>query len=346
LKKNIPPISSPDFSPARILCIRLARLGDVILLVPALKALRHRFPGARLVVISGHRCAPILSLCQEVDEVIAIDRLNWRDGNKLKAVWEIALLIRKLRRTGFDLAIDFHSFRETNLLAWVTGAPWRIGLRRSHGAYLSSCFTLPPVWEDKQQHVSRQFLKLLAPFGIPQTGVDPLLSLTEGQKLWSRSSLNSLGVDLKFPVVGLYVGAGSPGRVWPAPKFATLAQQIIDGHLASVLLFSGPGNIEYAQHINNLAARANCRVMRALSLPELASTIAQCRLLVSNDTGPMHLGPALGIPTLGLFSLGLPEHYRPLGGSSRYLQKESIENLESFEVLSLVEKMLKEAGVA
>lgn len=346
MKKNTPTISSPDFSPLRILCIRLARLGDVILLVPALKALRHRFPRAHIAVLSGRRCAPILSLCREVDEIIAIDRLKWRDGNKLEAAREIALLIRKLRRTDFELVIDFHSFRETNLLAWITGAQWRIGLKRMHGAYLSSCFSLPPVLEEKRQHVSRQFLSLLAPFGIPQNRVDPLLSLAEEQKLWSRSCLNSLGVDLNFPVVGLYVGAGSPGRVWPPPRFAALAQAVIDNHLGSILLFSGPGDAAFAQHISDLAARSNCRVIRNLSLPELAAAIAQCQLLVSNDTGPMHLGPAMGIPTLGLFSLGLPEHYHPLGDSSQYLQKNPIENLELSEVFPLVEKMLKETGEA
>jgi heptosyltransferase-1 len=345
LKKNALTISSPDFSPARILCIRLARLGDVILLVPALKALRRRFPQAHIAVLCGHRCAPILSLCRDVDDIIAIDRLKWRDGNKVEAARDIAHLVRRLHKAGFDLVIDFHSFRETNLLTWITGARWRIGLKRAHGAYLSSCFSLPPVLEDKRLHVSRQFLSLLAPFGIPQNWVDPLLSLEEGQKQWGHFYLNSLGVDLNSPIVGLYVGAGSPGRVWPAPRVAALAQAVIDRHFGSILLFSGPGNEELAQHISDLTSRANCRIIRRLSLPELAATIAQCQLLVSNDTGPMHLGPAVGTPTLGLFSLGLPEHYRPLGDSSQYLHKMPIENLELAEVFLQVEKMLKNPGI-
>jgi ADP-heptose:LPS heptosyltransferase len=225
-------------------------------------------------------------------------------------------------------------------LAWVTGAQWRIGLKRAAGSYLSFCFSLLPVWEDKRVHVSQQFLSMLTPFGIPQNVIDPLLCLGEDQRDWGQSHLNSLGIDLKSPIIGLNVGAGSVGRVWPAARFAALAQAIIDNHRASILIFSGPRDGEFPQLVRDLAARSSCRAIQNLSLPELASVIAHCRLLVSNDTGPMHLGPAVGIPTLGLFSLGIPEHYHPLGDSSQYLLKRPIENLELDEVYPLVERML------
>lgn len=332
------------FKPKKILCLRLARLGDVILLVPALKALRNRFPQAHLTVLTGHRCAPILALCPEVNEVISIDRLKWRDGSKWEAGLEIASLLRKLRHEHYDLVIDFHGFRETNLLTWFSGAPWRIGIKRLHGSYLSFCFSLPPILENKRLHAAEQFCAMLSPLGEAVTRIDPQLTITEVEERSAREVLNSQGVVRNRPLVGLNVGAGSPGRVWPAEKFASLARYLDNECHATPLLLSGPLDGDFAKTIQHMAALDNCPVVKGLSLPLMAAIISRCRLLVSNDTGPMHLGPALGVPTLGLFSLGFPENYRPLGESSRYLVRNPIENLEFESVRAVVDEMLQNQG--
>ena len=76
-----------------------------------------------------------------------------------------------------------------------------------------------------------------------------------------------------------------------------------------------------------------------LSLPQLTALIGRSRLLISNDTGPMHIGPALGVPTFGMFSVGFPEHFRPLGEKSRYLRANPIEAITAEAVIEQVEKM-------
>jgi heptosyltransferase I len=337
----IPPA---DFNPKKILCLRLARLGDVILMVPALKALRNRFPQAHLSVLTGHRCAPILALCPEVNEVISIDRLKWRDGSKWEAGREIWRLLGRLRHEQYDLVIDFHGFRETNLLAWISGAPWRIGIKRLHGSYLAFCFSLPPVPENKRLHAAEQFCALIPHLGGGVSRLDPLLTITAEEERSAWEVLSSRGVVRNRPLIGLNVGAGSPGRVWPAEKFARLARYLNDQCQATPLLMSGPLDGDFAQTIQHMTALENCPVVKGLSLPLLAAVISQCRLLVSNDTGPMHLGPALGVPTLGLFSLGFPENYRPLGENSRYLVRNPIENLEFENVRAVVHEMLQNHG--
>ena len=82
-------------------------------------------------------------------------------------------------------------------------------------------------------------------------------------------------------------------------------------------------------------------IARNLNLKEVAGLMHRCRLLVSNDTGPMHLGPAVGVPTLGLFSVGFPEHYRPLGKESRFLKRFPLESLGVQEVYQTVVEMLQ-----
>src|SRR2546422_3582979 len=146
----------------KILAIRFARLGDTVLLLPALSLLKRAFPDARLTLLTGHTCAPVAEMCPAIDEVLAVDRLEMRDGPAFKALRDIQRLVRDVRRRRFDLAIDFHSFRETNLLTWISGAPVRIGMKRYQGPYLSFCFNRPAVLEDKSLHVSAMFKKVVA----------------------------------------------------------------------------------------------------------------------------------------------------------------------------------------
>src|SRR5438034_5147783 len=131
MKQSISALAQ-DLNPNRILLIRFARLGDVILLVPAIRLLRQRFPNANIAVLVDHRYAPILQMCSAVDEVIAINRAAMRGGSKLVAAREIFNLAKRLRRRRYELVIDFQSFRETNLLAGYSQATFRLGLRRKH----------------------------------------------------------------------------------------------------------------------------------------------------------------------------------------------------------------------
>jgi ADP-heptose:LPS heptosyltransferase len=124
----------------KILAIRLARLGDVVLLLPSLAGLKSRFPEAHLTVLTGSRCEPLIRMCPAVDEVIGVDRLAMRDGSAIAAIGEIAGLVRRIRKRRFDVAIDFHGLRETTALTGLSRATRRMGLRRF---WLSLFFSLP-----------------------------------------------------------------------------------------------------------------------------------------------------------------------------------------------------------
>ena len=174
------PIRSIQQLPApKILVIRFARMGDVLLLVPTLKALRRNLPRAIISVLVGHRCAPIVELCSAVDEVIPVDRLAMRDGSKLKAIQDIYRLAERIRRARYDLVLDLHSFRETNLLSWYSRASWRLGLRRANAPFLRPCFNLGSVPEDKTRHVSAVFLSTLDLLGLDTGEPDYCLDLSQ-----------------------------------------------------------------------------------------------------------------------------------------------------------------------
>ena len=321
------------------LTIRFARLGDVILLLPTLVRLKELFPESRLTLLTGHRCAPIAQMCPAIDNVIAVDRLGMRDRGLSTAIPEMFRLISSVRANRFDCVIDFHSFRETNLLAWLSGAPVRVGLKRFDRAYLSFCFNRPPVVEDKRVHVAEMFQRVLdgvAGATGPSGKLPPVLIVPEALGGWLRSV-----VPASDPGVALYISAAARDRVWPAEHFTALADYAIQELGASVNVLAGPGEAALARRVcDAVKDRGRVRPFADLTLPQLAGLISVSRVLVSNDTGPMHIGPAMGIPTLGLFSVGLPEHYRPYGKGGRYLKGDPIDTISVESVRSELRGML------
>jgi ADP-heptose:LPS heptosyltransferase len=238
-------------------------------------------------------------------------------------------LAQELRAASYDLVLDFHSFRETHLLTWYTGSRWRLGLKRVHSSYWPFCFNLGPVLEDDALHVSAVFLSILGFLEIVPVPNGHLLDLNSDIKREADSFLSSHAIEAGALLIGFNLGAGSQSRTWPPEKFAELAEKITQHHKAVVIAFSGPNE--------ELLSSEFCRRVRLacvipapnLPLPQLAALFNRCHVLVSNDTGPMHLGAAAGVPTLGLFSVARPDHYHPLGAASRWVSCPLIEQLDA-----------------
>ena len=320
----------------KILAIRFARLGDVILLLPALSSLKEAFPGSQLTFLTGHRCAPIAELCPAIDEVVAVDRVAMRDGPLWGAVGEMARLVRNIRERKFDLVVDFHSFRETNLLAWFSGAPVRIGMKRHGAPYLGFCFNRPPVLEDKSVHVAEMFMKVAA--GVPSPALRA--PAPGGRGLFIPDFVTSAE-----PKLALYVDAPVSERIWPPERFAQVADFAMEKLHAVVHVISGKAGADLAIRVQKASRYPNrLSISTDLTLRQLAEAIASAQLLISNDTGPMHLGPALGVRTLGLFSVGYPEHFRPIGPNGRFLRANPIDKIEVKEVIEALEEMWTTAG--
>jgi len=330
----------------KILAIRFARLGDVVLLLPALSSLKRAFPEARLTLLTGHRCTPIAELCPAVDETFAVDRVAMRDGSRSAALRDMTRLVREVRRRRFDLVIDFHSFRETNLLTWLSGAPVRIGMKRYKAPYLNFCFNRPPVIEDKSLHVAAMFEK----------AVETIIPLAEAVNKFSRATpLLQGGKWLCIPDelkhwacqighnpsrVALYIDAPVNERIWPPERFAAVADFAIERWAALPLVIASQQRPDLVERVKQASRNPNeLRVFSDLTVPQVAALIASARVFISNDTGPMHIGPALGVRTLGLFSVGYPEHFRPIGPKDTFLKGNPIEKIETADVIAIAKEM-------
>jgi ADP-heptose:LPS heptosyltransferase len=317
-----------------ILAIRLARFGDVVLLLPALTALKLNAPGSRLTFLTDHRLSSLAEMCPAIDDIIAVDRIAMRDGSRLASLKNMRNVISEVRHRRFDLAIDFHGFRETNLLTWLSGSPKRLGLKRFDQSFLNFCFNLPPVLEDKSIHASEVFMKVAERFGVRKSSAVSAMVVPESSQQWVRATLGPR------PYAALYVDAPTSKRIWPPEHFASVAYYLAVQCGLQVVLISGPEGSQLLTRIQEASSSMeHIQAFSNLTIPHLAAVVRAAEMWISNDTGPMHLGPILGIPTLGLFSIGLPEHFRPTGPHDRYVLANPIERITVREVIDNIEKL-------
>lgn len=317
----------------KILAIRLARFGDIVLLLPALTLIKARLPASHLTLLTDRRWGPLAEMCPAIDDVLSIDRIGMRDGRMRPAVSQILGLVTDLRRRKFDAAVDCHGFRETSLLSRFSGAPYRLGLKRFDQSFLGFCFNQPPVIEDKALHASESFLRIaqrIAP--VPtETQAGSSLVVPADADCWAMERLPP------SPFVALFIDAPVPQRVWPLDRFAALSDYLMNNFGSSVVIL---GDSDQAHRVFS----DRVRVLSGLSIPRLAAVIARASMLVSNDTGPMHLGPALGVPTLAIFSVGLPQHFRPTGPRDRYVRGNPIEKVTLSEVIAAANQIWRPSG--
>jgi ADP-heptose:LPS heptosyltransferase len=317
-----------------ILAIRLARFGDVVLLLPALTALKSNAPESHLTFLTDHRLSSLAEMCPAIDDIIAVDRIAMRDGSRLASLKSMRNVIRDVRRRHFDLAIDFHGFRETNLLTWFSGSPRRLGLKRFDQSFLSFCFNLPPVLEDKSIHAAEVFMKVAERFGIGKSSTVSAMVVPESSQHWVKETLGPR------PYAALYVDAPTSKRIWPPEHFASVADHLSLRCGLQVVLISGTEGSHLLTRIQTASnSGEQIRAFSNLTISRLAAVVQAAEIWISNDTGPMHLGPILGVPTLGLFSIGLPEHFRPTGPIDRYVLANPIEQITVKEVIDNVERL-------
>ena len=285
-------------NPRNILVIDFGQLGDVVLSLPALGAVRHKFPRARLTVAVGRAAGAVVELAGLADEVLAVDRVGLRDGPKALSVFRIGKLVRDVRRRRFDFVIDLHSLSETNLLGFLSGAPRRLYARRPGRSldYLSN-FRPPPPVEDRAKHAIDRYLEVLRPLGVGEVARVPRLPVREEASRAVEEMLRKAGAPSGAPLVGLFPGAGHPSRRWPLERFSELAWSLWRNDGVASVIFAGPEERELVRGVR-AACPPSAVVLDRLTIPQLAAAAARLSVFVSNDTGPMHIAAAVGTPVV------------------------------------------------
>jgi ADP-heptose:LPS heptosyltransferase len=337
-----------DFDPRNILVIDFGQLGDVVLSLPALRAIRQKFPQARITVAVGKPSAPIVELSSYSDATMAVDRVALRDGPRPLALLGIARFVKQVRRAKFDFVIDLHSLSETNLLGFLSGAPSRLYARRTGRSldYLSNFRPRPPIEDNSaSKHAVDRYLDVLIPLGIKDAPRVPRLRTRPEDDAAIEQMLKKEKAHQETMLVGLFPGAGHPGRRWPMQRFAELADMLVRNDGVRVIAFAGPEERALVKEMRDALPRSTVFFDR-LTIPQLASALVRLSAFVSNDTGPMHIATAVGTAVVALLDRPTPNSYIPLEERHRVIYSHRITEMTTDEVYSATRSLLAASRTA
>ena len=286
-----------------ILLIRLKSIGDVLLTLPAVSAVRQNFPAAHITFLTSRENAPLLRGFREVNEVIALDRAALKSGHPLKVVPEFFGLLRRVRGGKFDLAVDFQGYGETAWLARLTGAPQRWGCVYSTGR--AWAYTRHTNY-DRSLHAAEAHLKLLHAGGLNIDEVRnefslPADALVAAGKFFAEQKLNPAR-----PTLFLQPFTSSPPKDWPLENFLALAQHW-QARGWQVVFGGGPADRARLRP----ALDAGFVVSAGVPLLVTGGLMKLSKFVVGGDTGALHLAVAMGGRVLALMDTSWPGHPHP-----------------------------------
>ena len=274
-------------------------VGDAVMSLPALEALRMRFRRAEIVLVSNPWVSEIYWHHPAVNRQIIYKPDGEHHGPR--GVWR---LITELRAEHFDAAILLPNAFHSAWIARLARIPVRIGYARDGRSLLLDPAIEPPS-PGAYGHQAYYHLQLLFRAGVigPPGVVDEIrLRLTDPEKQWATKKLYSLGLNGPRFLIGLHPGASfGPAKRWMPERFAVLADRLMGALDADVIIFGSAKERPLADQIARMMEHTPTVAAGETSLRQLLALMARCRLMVANDSGPMHLAAALGVPLVAIF---------------------------------------------
>lgn len=297
----------------RILVIRLDLLGDVLNSMTAVEALHERYPAARITMLTQPYTVAIPRQFPFVDEAVVLDMKSIRSPRNLCRVSTYVVFvstIARLRRQRFDLCVSLYG-RMASLLALASGARRRVGYRREAYPFALT----DPVAGGRfarRRHEIRWDLDLAAAAGADGRPRVPVLGVDRRAAEHMQDRLRLLGVGQADVVVGIHGGAiNGTAKRWPASHWAALADDMIGVHGFKVILTGSESERGIAADIAARMCRQPIVLTGETNLDELLAVLARCDLVISGDSGPLHLAVALGRPTVSIYGPTDPAIYGP-----------------------------------
>jgi heptosyltransferase-2 len=265
-------------------------IGDAVMTTPALEAIRTTFPRAEIVVVANPMVAQLFTPHPWCDRVIVYDRKSEHKG--LAGLWRFA---GHLKEQHFDLAILLQKAFEAALLIFLAGVPERIGFSTDGRGFLLTRRT-PLTAELRRQHHSRHYLQMLQQFGITGGSGDLLLEVSHVEQKWAKERLGSGS----FFAINPGAAYGSAKR-WIPERFAEVGDSLARQYGVKIVLTGGPGEMEIGRDIESFMLEKPLNLIGRTSVRQMMAVINRCRLMVTNDSGPMHVAAALGVPIVAIF---------------------------------------------
>lgn len=300
--KKRPPLPLEEFDPQgprRVLLINSTALGDLLFSTPAIRALKETFPLWRLDLVVNPAYAALVAHNPYLDRLISFPGRSWR----------LFPLMRELKRGQYDLVLILHgNDPEATLLARAAASPHIIG---SAGSPLSFAYAARVARQDPWEHAIERRLNFVRLLGADTADKSMQLFLPPGERERAADLLSSHFGEMPPLIVAFHPTGSGSYKWWPRESFAALGDYLHKTYGASFLIISGRRDRPEAEALAARLPKPSLVTGGRLPLPTVAALLSHCRLLVANDSGPLHLALALGVPSIALMGADHPRRVGP-----------------------------------
>lgn len=296
----------------KLLCVRLDSLGDVLLTTPAIAALKRSRSGRSITLLTSASGVEVAPLVPDIDEIIRYDAPWMKHTAERPHPAADERMIAHLRGEQFDAAVIFTVYSQNPLpaalLCYLAEIPLRAAHCRENPYQLLTDWVRETEPDQQIRHEARRQLDLAAALGAHTPDERLRLAVSLLARRHVRTCLNELGIDVARPWAVVHPGATAPSRRWPAEQFADVAARLAVGEGWQIVFTGDRGEQPLIAEIQRLCGAATWSLAGRLGFDELAALIEAAPLLISNNTGPVHIAAAVGTPVVDLYALTNPQH--------------------------------------
>jgi heptosyltransferase-2 len=301
----------------KIAIFQTSFIGDSVLTTPLIKKTAKLFPDSKIVVITRPQTDDIFRPMKEVDEIILNDKKGW---NKIAGIWKTAQAIQK---AGVDIILVPHRSFRSALIGWLSGVPVRIGFTSSEGWFLYTK-TVPFSW---MIHDAERNLSLLQGIVKEKFTAEKLnMRYTPSAEENVARLMKDFNLEGKT-LVGIHAGSAWPTKCWPMDYFVKLITRLqTEMGVKVVLVGGGQKDADLGEKICQLSEGHAANLCGKTSLADLMALMEHFKLFITNDSGPMHIATAFGVPTLGIFGPTTRElGFFPYGSDNRVIEVKGLD---------------------
>lgn len=302
-----------------ILIVKMSAIGDVIHTLPALNALRAHFPDARITWLVEEAAADLVIGHPCVDNVIVSKRKQWIkalfSSSFPSALIKILTFIRALRETEYDMVIDFQGLLKSGVMVMLAKGKKKIGfdtgMEHAECSHLFYNHRITPV--SMEIHALKRGLMMIQSLGVRADKVEYRLPVTPGDQRAVRTLLQKNGINAKEKIICINPQATWETKLWDNKKFADLSDRIQERYSARIVFTGGPEDRPIIDTIISMTNKTCINLAGLTTLKMLAALYEQSEVLITTDTGPMHLGAAAGTRVVAVFGSTAPWRTGPYG---------------------------------
>ena len=307
-----------------ILIVKLSAIGDVVHTLPSLAALRRCYPEAHITWVVEEASSDLISNHPDLDRIIISRRKRWIENLKkldnVKAtIADIRLFVRTLRDRKYDLVIDFHGLFKSSMIVLLSGGRRKLGYDSMQE--FSGLFLTERIPEDMEKHAVDRYLDFIRYLGADADNPEFNITVTEENKTRIESFLKAADVDIDEPFVAINPVAFWDTKLWEDDRFAGLCDRIIK-ELKCRVVFTGGKGQGGIERIQSMMVSPSVNIEGQTTLRDLAYLYSLSRLLITTDSGPMHIAAAMNTPTVALFGPTDPSRTGPYGNGHTIVRKE------------------------